>query len=372
MLCIRRIKALIIKESYQIIRDPSSLLISIFLPLLLLFLYGYGVSLDLDHLRIGVVLQDRSPLARSFVQSLTDSGYFDVTLSEDDRMLKEKLIKGEVRGVVVIPAYFSQFAREEQTKAPIFVIADGSETNTSHFVQNYVQAAFQNWLVQERITDPKRGPLINAVPRYWYNEELESRYFLLSGALAIIMTLIGSLLTALVVAREWERGTMEALISTTVQKMEIVIGKVIPYFVLGMMSMFICVSLSVFGYGLPFRGSPGLLILASSAFLFCALSIGLMISTLSKNQVFSYQITLIIAFLPAYILSGYLFEISSMPKWIQYITYMIPAKYFVQNLQTLFLVGNVTGMILWNLLPMILIGTLCYGIAVKKMRKRLD
>lgn len=373
MLCMRRIKALVVKESYQIVRDPSSLLISVFLPLLLLFLYGYGVSLDLDHLRVGVVLEDRSPTARSFLQSLTDSKYFEIETSGDYKVMSDRLVEGSIRGFVVIPSYFTAFYREQDQIAPIQVIADGSETNTSHFVHNYIAGAFQNWLVQEKITHPsKMGGGIAVEPRFWYNEELESRYFLLSGALAIIMTLIGSLLTALVIAREWERGTMEALISTSVQKSEIMIGKLIPYFVLGMLSMCICVVISVFGYGLPLRGSIWLLVLASSAFLFCALSTGLMVSTLSKSQVFSYQVTLIIAFLPAYILSGYLFEISSMPKWIQCLTYIIPAKYFVQNLQTLFLVGNVYRLILWNILPMILIGSVCYVVAARKMQKRLE
>ncbi len=369
----RRLKALIIKESLQIMRDPSSLLISVVLPLILIFLYGYGVSLDLDHLRLGLVLEDTAPDARSFAQSLTDSRYFDVKVARDRRELVDDITSGRIRGMVVVPSYFSQFRNRPDTVAPIQVIADGSETNTANFVLNYTQSAYQNWLNQEALVGgTKQLSFINVQPRFWYNEELESRYFLLSGSLAIIMTLIGSLLTALVVAREWERGTMEAMMSTTVGIVELVIGKVIPYFVLGMLSMAMCVFICIFFYDLPMRGSLWILTLVSSLFLFCALGLGLMISTVTKNQVYAYQITLITAFLPAYILSGFLFEIHSMPAWIRAITYVVPAKYFVQSLQTLFLVGNVWSLILFDMIPIVGIGLLFYLITALKTVKRLD
>jgi ABC-2 type transport system permease protein len=275
--------------------------------------------------------------------------------------------------MVIVPAYFSQFRARKDVVAPIQVIADGSEANTSNFVQNYALSAYQNWLGQERISSHLKGlPKVQAVPRYWYNDQLESRYPLLSGSLAIIMTLIGALLTALVVAREWERGTMEALMSTSVGTFELVLGKVLPYFVLGMISMALCVTLSVVVFDLPLRGSLALLTLVSAVFLFCSLGLGLMVSTLTKNQIFAYQITLVAAFLPAYMLSGFLFEISSMPIWIQGLTYVLPAKYFVQCLQTLFLVGDVPDLIFWNLVPMFLIGLIFFLITARKTVKRLD
>lgn len=370
-----RIKALVIKECYQIIRDPSTLLITIFLPLLLIFLYGSGVSLDLDHLKVGLVLEDTSPDAQSFSQSLTDSHYFEVKKALDIREIDEDLTRGTLRGMFIIPSYFTQFQNLPNTVAPIQVIADGSETNTANFVINYAQGVFQNWIQQEKIVrgnQTKEAPLIQIESRFWYNEELKSRFFLLSGSLAITMTLIGSLLTALVVAREWERGTMEALMSTTVGIYELVIAKILPYFVLGLISMGISVFLSVFCYGLPLRGSIFLLTLLSAIFLFCALGLGLMISTLTKNQVFAYQITLITAFLPSYILSGFLFEILSMPKWTQMISSIIPAKYFVQSLQTLFLVGNVWDLIFYDISIIAAIGSLFFMITAFKTVKRLD
>lgn len=369
----RRLRALFKKEALQIRRDPSTILISVVLPLLLLFIYGFGVSLDLNHLRIGLVLEDTAPDVQSFAKSMVDSTYFDVKIARDRRELIEDLLRGHIRGFVVVPSYFSNFRNRPDSVAPIQVIADGSEPNTANFVLNYVEGAFQNWLKQEAISSNLQGlPLINTLPRFWYNEQLESRFFLLSGSLAIIMTLIGTLLTALVVAREWERGTMESLMSTPVGIGELVIGKVVPYFILGMVSMTICVIVSVWGFGLPLRGSFLVLGMVSAVFLFCALGLGLMISTLAKNQIVASQVALVTGFLPAYILSGFLFEIASMPFPIQLLTYVIPAKYFVQCLQTLFLVGDVWGLILFNMIPMLLIGLLFFWITARKTVKRLD
>lgn len=369
----RRLRALIVKESYQIIRDPSTLLISVVLPLILLFIYGFGVSLDLDHLRIGLVMEDTAPDAQSFAKSLANSPYFDVKIVRDRREVETDIISGALRGFVVIPSYFSEFRQTRSHIAPLQVIADGSEPNTANFVQNYVQGALGNWLTQEGISSDLKGlPLINVEPRFWYNEQLESRFFLLSGSLAIIMTLIGTLLTALVVAREWERGTMEAMMATPIGIWEIVLGKMIPYFVLGMVSMVICVLVSWLGYGLPLRGSWWLLGIVSAVFLFSALCLGLMISTMAKNQALASQMAMVSGFLPAYILSGFLFEIASMPTFIQLLTYLIPARYFVVSLQTLFLVGNVWKLILLNLVPMILLGLLLFAITARKTVKRLD
>lgn len=365
--------ALVKKESLQIVRDPSAILITVFLPVLLLFLYGSGVSLDLKHLRIGLVMEETSPDAQSFAKSLTDSPYFDVAIARNRRQVVEKLEKGELRGFVVIPSYFSEFRHRKDAIAPLQVIADGSEPNTANFVQYYVGGAFDNWLGQEKISSNLKGlPLIQPDARFWYNEVLESRYFLLSGALAIIMTLIGTLLTALVVSREWERGTMEALIATPVSKWEIIGGKVIPYFFLGMISMAICVFVSTIIYDLPFRGSWLALFLTSASFLFSALGVGLLISILSKVQIIASQFSMILGFLPAYILSGFLFEIASMPLWIQLLTYFLPARYFVQSLQTLFLVGNVWPLLLQNVAILLLMSLLLFFAASRKFVKRLD
>lgn len=370
---LRRIRALIIKEFYQIIYDPSSLLISVVLPVILLFLYGYGVSLDLDHLRIGLVMEDTAPDAQSFAQSLTDSPYFDVKIVRDRRELDQDILDGSIRGFVVIPSYFSAFRYRQDNVAPIQVIADGSETNTASFVQNYVTQAWSVWLQQQRIsTDLKGLPLINVQPRFWYNEELLSRNFLIPGSMAIIMTLIGTLLTALVIAREWERGTMEALMSTPVTIFEILIGKLIPYFILAMASMTLCVITAVAIYDVPLRGSWLVLAMVTACFLMPALGLGLLISGMTRNQFAASQAAMTSSFLPAYILSGFIFEIASMPTPIQLVTYLIPARYFVSSLQTLFLVGNVWELIIINIIPMLMIGSLFFFLTARTTVKRLD
>jgi ABC-2 type transport system permease protein len=369
----RRLKALLIKEMYQIIRDPSSLLISGFLPLLLLFLYGFGVSLDMDHLKIGLVLQDDSNDAQSFAESLVYSPYFNVKIARDERELVDSIIDGSIRGIVVIPSYFSEFRLRPDIAAPIQVIADGSEPNTASFVQNYVQGAWLQWLQQEKINTNLKGlPLVQMVSRVWYNEELLSRNFLVPGSLAIIMTLIGTLLTALVVAREWERGTMESLMATPVTIYELLVGKLVPYIILGMCSMTLCVIVGVLFYNIPFRGSFWVLGIASLAFLFTATQLGLLISTLSKNQFVASQASIVSAFLPAFILSGFIFEISSMPIVIQYITTLIPARYFVSILQTLFLVGDVWSLVIPNTLYILLFGFILLTITARISKKRLD
>ncbi len=371
--CLRRLKALIVKEFYQMIRDPSSLLIGIGLPLILMFIYGFGVSLDLNQLRIGLVLEDTAPDAMRFAESLTSTPYFDVKVVRDRRELGDDIISGAIRGFVVIPSYFSEFRLRPDNIAPIQVIADGSETNTANFVQNYVQGAWQVWLQQERLSYNLKGlPKVGIQPRFWYNEQLESRNFLIPGSLAIIMTLIGTLLTSLVVAREWERGTMEAMMSTPVHIFEILLGKVIPYFVLGMSSMLMCVFIAVFFYGVPLRGSFFLLIVISGIFLVSSLGLGLFISTVSRNQFAASQASIFAAFLPAFMLSGFIFEIASMPLPIRMITYILPARYFVSSLQTLFLVGNVWSLLLYDALAMIGIGMVIFIATARRTVKRLD
>jgi ABC-2 type transport system permease protein len=385
----RRIKALVIKERYQIVYDPSCILISVVLPIMLLFLYAFGVSLDLNTVNIGLVLEDTSPDARSFAASITGSTYFNAQIARDRREVTQALLAGQIRGYVVIPSYFSSFRHEasantvdaqghvvyypEVRQAPIQVITDGGEPNTANFVQNYVAQAWAKWLRQEKMEGKLSGlPPINLQPRYWFNETLESRYFLLPGSLAIIMTLIGTTLTALVIAREWERGTMEALMATPVHINEILIAKLISYFVMAMISMACCFIFTVFIYGVPFRGSLIALAVVTAGFLFPALGIGLLISTTTKNQMAASQAAQIVGFLPAYILSGYIFEIGSMPKIIQLTTYIVPARYFVKSLLSLFLVGNVWCVLVEATIIMVAVGLIVFAVTSRLIVKRLD
>ena len=370
---IRRIKALVVKEYFQIIRDSSSILIAFIFPLILLFIYGYGVSLDMDDLKVGVVLEDTGPAASSFYYSLRNSKFFSTKIARHKYKLEEELTAGKIRGLVTVPFYFSEFLYNDNKIAPIYVIADGSEPNTANFVQNYVRGAWYNWMTQEYISNAfQKGPKIVAQPRFWFNERLDSKMFLIPGSIAIIMTLIGSLLTALVVAREWERGTMEALMSTRVTMREIYLSKIIAYFCLGMFSMIICTLVGVFLFRVPFHGSIFLLILVSSIFLLTSLGSGLFISIATRSQFLASQLAITTAFLPAFMLSGFIFEISSMPFIIRCISYVIPAKYFVTSLQSLFLVGNVFHLMLLNILILIFIAIVFLGVIFYKNVKRLD
>ncbi len=315
-------------------------------------------------------VEKSSKNTQSLVNSFKISKSFDVKLDNNKRAFETLIQKGEIRAIIVIPSTFEKDLLTNKVK--IQIISDGTEPNIAGYVQKYSIGVWQNWLLQEGFNKKQRQTGVNIETRYWFNSPLLSSYFLLPGSIAIILTLIGILLTALVVAREWERGTMEAIMSTPITIMELLLGKLLPYYVLGMLSMVICVTITLTWFELPFRGSFLLLFITSSAYLFPALSIGLLISTLAKNQFVAAQAALIIGFLPAFLLSGFIFQVSSMPWWLQYITDIIPAKYFIAILQTLFLTGDIYEIILPNLMAMMLLGSVVFAIILKITRKRLD
>ncbi|MBB3309412.1 ABC-2 type transport system permease protein [Rhizobium sp. BK196] len=366
----RRFIALVRKESYQAIRDPSTILIAFVLPLILLFLFGYGVSLDTTRTRIGLVLEQATPLTQDLAASFQASRYFSVTVGRDRRMFEDDLVLGNVRGIVVISADFAtDYAAGNHPQ--IQVLVEGSDPNTANFVQNYVQGAVANWERQRLSETIAAGPPIAIEQRFWFNPELTSRNFLVPGSIAIVMTLVGTLLTSLVVAREWERGTMEAMMATPVTAAELLAGKILPYFILGLASMTLCVLLAVFLFGVPFRGSVAALYALSAAFLIPALGQGLLISTATKNQFLASQLALISAFLPAFLLSGFLFEINSMPRIIQWITIIVPARYLIPSLQTVFLAGDIWPMFARAIAVMLAIGGIMFVLAARSTRKRI-
>ena len=369
---VRRIVALIRKETRQILRDPSSLIIAVILPLTLLFLFGYGVSFDTRRIKIGLVIEDATPEAGSFTASLTSSPLFSTLTARDRRGFENDLVAGRVDGIVVLAAGFSsQTARGE--RAPIQVIVDGSDPNKATLVRNYLQGVWANWLVQEAVARGERvGIPISIEARVWFNPEVSSHHYLVPGSIAIILMLIGSLLTALVVAREWERGTMEALLATPIGVVEIMAGKLIPYFVLGMLTMTLAAGTAILLFGVPFRGSFAVLSLTSAVFLTTALAQGLLISTVTRNQLVAAQATMVSAFLPSFFLSGFVFEIAGMPLPLQMASYAIPARYFVSVLQTVFLAGDVWSVIGPNLAGMALITAVYLTVTVFKTKTRLD
>ncbi len=366
----RRLTALIAKEVAQIVRDPSTFLIALVFPLVLLFLFGYAVSLDTSRTKIALVLGDSSAQALGLSQSYINSPYFDVTLARTVGDVRGKMVDGSVRAMIVIPQNFGRAV--QQGRLPqIQVVTDGSQPNTASFAAAYADGVFQSWAASEGL-GAARAPTVTTSPRYWYNPALRSRLFLIPGSIAIVMTMIGTLLTALVVAREWERGTMEALMATPVSMAEFIASKVIPYFILALASMALCTAIAIGPFGLPFRGSILALLAIASAFLMPALGLGLFISSATKNQFVASQIALLSAFLPTFLLSGFLFEISSMPRWIQLITFAVPARYLIPSLQTVFLVGDIWPLILPNIAIMLTFGVGFFVLSFRVTRRSLD
>ena len=366
----RRLMALVRKESLQAMRDPSTILIAFVLPVVLLFLFAYAVSLDVRAVHIGVVLESDGASAQSLAAAFAGTRYLKVTAARDRREVSDQLVSGKLRGLVVIPQDFDRRLAASVPQPLVQVITDGSLPNTANFVANYAQGVVQTWAASRRGGAPASA--IKLEPRYWFNAELESRRALVPGAIAIVMTIIGTMLTALVVAREWERGTMEAILSTPASVVEILIGKLLPYFVLGMIATLGSAALATFVFDVPLRGSLLALLTLSAVFLIPALGQGLLISALTKNQFLAAQIALFSGFLPSFLLSGFLFEIDAMPLPIQFVTYLIPARYFVSSLQTVFLAGDVWSVFGPSLAAMAAIGVVFFAIAKHKTRKNLE
>lgn len=366
----KRLRALVFKESLQAMRDPSTLLIAFVLPVVLLFLFSYAVSLDVRELRIGVVQESQSASAQALAAAFAGTRYLDVTFAHDRREVSEQVVSGELRGFVVIPQDFARRLVERSGQPLVQVIADGSQPNTANYVANYTQGVVQTWRAGLGTETPSTAVVLE--PRYWFNAELESRRSLVPGAIAIVMTIIGTMLTALVVAREWERGTMEAVLSTPASVAEILIGKLLPYFALGMLSTLGAAALAVFVFDVPLRGSLATLLLLSAVFMIPALGQGLLISSVTRNQFLAAQIALFSGFLPAFMLSGFLYEIDAMPVPIRAITWLIPARYFVSSLKTVFLAGDIWAVLVPNLLAMSLIGVLFFLLAKRATRKNLE
>lgn len=369
---LRRLAAITRKETLQIFRDPSTLLVAFVLPIVMLFLFAYAVSLDTRQVRIGVVLESDSEAAHALAAAFAGSRYFAVTPARDRREVEPQLVSGQLRGYIVIPQDFTNRIQRGRSEGLVQIITDGTQPNTATFVANYAQGVVANWQAGRPPNAGAMPPAIVLQPRFWFNPEMESRRALIPGALAVVMTIIGTLLTALVVAREWERGTMEGLFSTPASVAEIVLGKLIPYFGLGLFAIGIGSALAVGVFGLPLRGSVFTLFLLAAVFLIPALGLGLLISTLAKNQFIAAQLALIAGFLPAFLLSGFLFEIRSMPLPIQLITHIVPARYFNAGLQTVFLAGDVWPLILPALGAMLLFGAVVFAIIVRKTKKSLE
>ncbi|MCV9878203.1 ABC transporter permease [Brenneria izbisi] len=369
----RRLRALCLKETRQIMRDPSSGLIAVVIPLLLLFIFGYGINLDSSRLHVGILIEQQSEDARNLANAFAASPFIEPTISDNRQQLIQMMQAGAIRGLIVIPNDFAERMARPASQAPLQVITDGSEPNTANFVRGYAEGIWLIWQ-QQRASDQGETfvQLIEVQPRYWFNPAAISQHFIIPGAITIIMTVIGAILTSLVIAREWERGTMEALLSTQITRGELLLAKLIPYYFLGMFAMVLCILVSTFLMAVPYRGSLLILFGISSLFLASTLGMGLLISTLTRNQFNAAMVSLNAAFLPAIMLSGFIFEIDSMPAVVRGVSYLIPARYFVSTLQTLFLAGNISSVLLVNLMFLIASAIVFIGLTAWKTRRRLD
>ena len=368
----RRLRGLVRKEALQIIRDPSSIAIAFVLPVVLLFLFGYGVSLDAKRVPLALVVEKPSPATASLIADLYQSEWFRPHPFGDIQAAQDALRHRRVDGILWLKNNFTSelFTAEP---APIGLFLNGVDGNTARIVAGYVDGVWNKWLVRYARSQGRALKLpVEVEQRIWFNPEVRSTNFLVPGLIAVIMTLIGALLTSMVVAREWERGTMEALLVTPVRLREILLGKLVPYFVLGMGGQVLSVAMAVWLFEVPLRGSLAVLMGVSALFLLAALGMGLLISTVAHNQFVAGQLAIFTTFLPAFILSGFIFDIGSMPGWVQAITHVIAARYFVSVLQSVFLAGNVWPVIWLNSLALAIMAVLFFMLVRLRSRKRLE
>jgi len=374
----RRYLAVARKELTHVLRDPRALGISIGLPMLLLLLFGVALTLDVDQVPMVVWDQSQTPASRALIADFSGSPYFsDMGAASSYRQIERQIDHNRALIALVVPVDFARRVASGRT-AQVQAIVDGSDANTASIVVGYADAIVARYnqrlsLALAQRTLGRNLPLpLDLRSRVWFNTEMESKNFIVPGLIAVIMMLIAALLTSLTIAREWETGTMEQLISTPVKATELVLGKLTPYFVIGMIDMVVSVVLGRFLFHVPLRGDLGLLLLASTIFLVGSLAMGLEISVMTKNQLLASQVALMATFLPAFLLSGFMFPIENMPRVLQLVTYLVPARYFITVLRDLFLKGVGWSVVWGDIVFLAAFAALMLGIALKKFHKRLD
>jgi ABC-2 type transport system permease protein len=370
-----RLSALIRKEFQHMLRDKSTMLIGVFLPMVLILLFGYGLSLDIKNTPVAIALEDPSPTANDIASSFALSPYFAVTtvssMQEAQKLLNDK----KVNSIIRFPNNFSRQYALGQGK--IQVILNGTDANTASIVKGYIEATLGVWSQKqlERTQAGKNRGTIGSItvePRIWFNSANTSTWFLVPGLIVLIMTLVGTFLTSLVVAREWERGTLEALFVTPVRPMEILIAKIIPYLSIGLFGWLLCVLAARFMFAVPIHGSLWILFFCSVLYLLVAVGIGLFISSATKNQFIASQLALISSLLPAMMLSGFLFDLRNVPPFVRMVGQALPATYFMDVTKTLFLAGNIWPLIIKNSLVLMAYALLFLFLARRKTQKRLN
>lgn len=366
-----RLAAIARKEWIQLRRDPRSMILAFVLPLFLLLFFGYAITLDVDDIRIAVLDRDRTAESRRLVEAFTSSGYFTVAERLDaDMEIEQRLMSDAVRGVLVVPTGYAAALLSGTRSADVQFVLDGSDANTATIAQGYADAIVAGYARARSGGTPTASPL-RLESRIWYNPALESRHMIVPGLVAVIMSIIAAMLTALTIAREWERGTMEQLAATPVTRLEVVLGKLLPYLLIGLFDVALTVVAGMLVFGTPLSGSVLLLAVLTLLFLVGALGLGIFISAAVKSQVLATQVAMVATYLPAVLLSGFLFDIASMPRVLQGITFLIPARYFVTVTRGIFLKG-VGAEVLWpQAVLMLLYAVLGLTLATRAFRKEL-
>jgi len=364
-----RIKAIAKKEWIQVRRDYLSLAMAFLLPVILLLIYAYAITFDVNNILMAVYDQDKSSVSRELVAQFTESGYFTTVAYPDSYTQIDRYLDSDsARVALVIPFDFSKNIRTGR-RSSVEVLLDGSNSNTATIALGYITGIAGQF--SRRQASSPIPPVIDLRNRVWYNPELKSRNFVIPGLIALIMSVIVSVLTSLTIAREWDRGTMEQLISTPVKPAELVIGKLIPYFLIGFADTALCVLISAFLLGVPLRGSIFLLFAASAIFLTGGLSFGVLISAATRNQLFASMLGMLTSFLPSFLLSGFVFSIANMPAPLRVVTYAVPARYFVSILKGIFLKGIGMRFLALEMALLSLYGAVVFILACRKLKKRI-
>jgi ABC-2 type transport system permease protein len=374
---LHRMFAIVRKEALQIMRDSRSLLIVLLMPLMLMVVLGYGVNLDIKHLTVLVYDREGSQQSQDLLKRFQSSAYFEVVGTVNDyRTLSEAIDDNRCQLGIVIPHDFSQKLADGQPVA-VQALVDGTDENTAQIAIGYAQAvvgAYGASVQAAYFSRNRMGSIPAAITvqqRSWFNEDLESKNFIVPGVAAIVMAVIGTLLTSLTIAREWERGTMEQLISTPVTALEIIAGKLIPYFAIGLVDTFICAIIAVTWFGVPFRGSLAVLVVGSGLYLIVIQGLGFWISVVTKNQLAASQIGLLAGFMPSMLLSGFTFPIEQMPAGVQPFTVIVAARYYVVILKNVFLKGTGLDALAIPALALVLYSLIIITIATRSFRKSL-
>jgi ABC-2 type transport system permease protein len=365
------------KEFFHIYRDPRSLALVILMPALLMIIFGYAVTIDVKKVSMAVLDRDKSQESLSFVHRFSASPYFNLRFwVRDEKEIKKLIDQGEVKIGLVLPWDFSKTIKEERI-VPVQVLLDGTDSNTANIVLGYVQAITRQYSQEKTILKVTKMGVrelklpIDVRPRVWFNEDLESKNYFVPGLVAVIISIIGVILTGQVIVREWEKGTMELLISTPVRKGELMIGKLFPYFFLGLLDLFLAVLMGKWVFEVPLRGSVALLTGLSCIYIIVTLALGLTISTVARTQLLANQMAMVIGFLPTFLLSGFTFAIVNMPIWLQIITYGIAPRYYVTIVKEIFLKGVGFSFLWRETLVLITMGIVGLLIATKTFRKEL-